>query len=95
MSPTSYRAAPPRVSEDRHYNKASQPRQTLYAFFIFPRMTEAAPPLTYNCYSCSAPTLQQRYNRRSMKQQITPMGASKNSEFTQMQGVEKILPRHI
>jgi hypothetical protein len=30
MSPTSYRAAPPRVSEDRHYNKAYWHRQTLY-----------------------------------------------------------------
>jgi len=36
MSPTSYRAAPPRVSEDRNYSKAFQLRQTLSAFIIYP-----------------------------------------------------------
>ena len=33
MSPTSYRAAPPRVSEEAKYSKLSRPRQTLCDFF--------------------------------------------------------------
>jgi len=43
MSPTSYRAAPPRVSEDCNYSKASMFRQTLSEILYYPRMIKDNP----------------------------------------------------
>jgi hypothetical protein len=63
MSPTSYRAAPPRVSEDRNYSKAFLLRQTLSTILYYPLIIKVkALPDHPHCECVS-----QRYNRRPMK----------------------------
>jgi hypothetical protein len=63
MSPTSYRAAPPRVSEDFNYSKASMLRQTLSTILYYRLMIEVKTLPDYPHCECVA----QRYNRRPMK----------------------------
>ena len=65
MSPTSYRAAPPRVSEDCHYSKATRPSNH-YMHFLFSRVGTAEEtlrlPIASEFHASTQQLLQQSYN---------------------------------